>query len=67
MYAFPGYCELCGPYLQRVVLYPAGLGKYLAKFLLESRDHAAGVIKQNGPRRSGALVKCEDVAHDCRA
>lgn len=64
LYTFLGYSQLCGPYLQRVMLYPAWLGKQLAKLLLGRRDHVAGVVKQNGPRRGGALVKCKDVAHD---
>jgi hypothetical protein len=61
------YGEVRSPDLQRVMQYPAGQGKYLAKLLLGCRDHAAGVVKQDDTRRGGVLVKCTNVAYGCTA
>ncbi len=57
----------CVDQISSALLYPAWLGKDLAELPLGSCDHAARVVKQDGPRGSRALIECKYVTHGVRA
>jgi hypothetical protein len=45
------------------VFNPAGLGENLPEFALRQRLDGAGMIKNNGTRTGGALIKRKYAAH----
>jgi hypothetical protein len=54
---------LGGPDLGRVVLDPAGLGKYLPELLLSDRVHGAVVAEQDRARARGSLIERKHERH----
>jgi hypothetical protein len=55
--SFAGAIQLRIPDVFGVVFDPTGLRKDLRKFLLGYANDAAGVVEQNGTRRSRALIQ----------
>ena len=57
-----GNPKLCGPDLVGVVLYPAGLGEDLGKFLLSGTAHMPLLIEENAAVAGGPGVKGQNVS-----
>ena len=58
---FARYATLAAPDLHRIVLDPAGLRVNLGKLLLRNTDTVPGLIKQNGSRTRGSLIKRQHI------
>jgi hypothetical protein len=57
----PGYLQLRGEDLIGIMLYPAGLGEILGKFLLSHAADIARFIKEDAAVTGGAGIQGHDI------
>ncbi len=57
VYGFGGHPELGAPDFMGIMLHPSGLGKDLPEFFLGDGRDLSGMVKYDGPGRSGSLVE----------